>query len=329
MRQSMISIGDDYWIENGAGQRAYKVDGKAFRVRKTLVIEDAAGNEAATLKEKLVSVRDVMTIERGGQTLATVKKAMFTPLRERFDIECANGIKYEVKGKITDHQYEFERDGNQVASVSKKWFRVRDSYGVEIGANEDVALVLAATVAIDQMTHDVRLTRTSADLRHQPLVPDAVRLVGGGAQLLVPERLVVADVALEEPDLAVALEGEDVGRDPVQEPAVVADDDDAAGERLEPGLQRPQRVDVEVVRRLVEEQDVAAGLEQLREMDPVPLATRQLADDLLLVGAAEVERRDVRAGRHLARAGLDDLGALGDLLEDGLVGRQVVADWST
>ena len=113
MRQSMISIGDDYWIENGAGQRAYKVDGKAFRLRKTLVIEDVAGNEVATLKEKLVSVRDVMTIERGGQRLATVKKAMFTPLRERFDVEVENGVKYEVKGKITDHQYEFERDGNQ------------------------------------------------------------------------------------------------------------------------------------------------------------------------------------------------------------------------
>jgi uncharacterized protein YxjI len=111
MRQSMVSIGDDYWIENGAGQRAYKVDGKAFRVRKTLVIEDTAGREVATLKEKLVSVRDVMTIERGGQVLATVKKAMFTPLRERFD--------------------------------------------VEVGPNEDVALILAATVAIDQMTHEI------------------------------------------------------------------------------------------------------------------------------------------------------------------------------
>ncbi len=155
MRQSLVSIGDDYWIENGAGQRAFKVDGKAFRIRKTLVIEDVAGNEVATLKEKLVSVRDVMTIERGGQTLATVKKALFTPLRERFDVEVANGVKYEVKGKITDHQYEFERDGNQVANVSKKWFRVRDTYGVEIGPNEDVALVLAATVAIDQMTHEV------------------------------------------------------------------------------------------------------------------------------------------------------------------------------
>jgi uncharacterized protein YxjI len=120
-----------------------------------LVIEDPAGREVATVKEKLASVREVMTIERGGQTLATVRKALFTPLREKFEIECANGVNYEVKGKITDHQYEFERDGNQVASVSKKWFRVRDSYGVEIGPNEDVALVLAATVALDQMTHQV------------------------------------------------------------------------------------------------------------------------------------------------------------------------------
>ena len=155
MRQSLISIGDDYWIENGAGQRAFKVDGKAFRIRKTLVIEDPAGREVATLKEKLVSVRDVMTIERGGQVLATVKKALFTPLRERFEVEAANGVKYDVKGNITDHQYEFERDGQQVASVSMKWFRIRDTYGVEIGPNEDVALVLATTVALDQMTHDV------------------------------------------------------------------------------------------------------------------------------------------------------------------------------
>jgi uncharacterized protein YxjI len=154
LREKLLSIGDDYWIENGAGERAYKVDGKAFRLRDTLVIEDASGREVATLKEKMVSVRDAMTIERGGEKLATVKKAMFTPLRERFEIDCENGVRYDVKGNITDHQYEFERDGNQVASVSKKWFRVRDTYGVEIGPGENDALILAAAVAIDQMTHD-------------------------------------------------------------------------------------------------------------------------------------------------------------------------------
>ena len=155
LREKMFSIGDDFWIENGAGQRAFKVDGKALRIRETLVIEDAAGREVATIKEKLLSVRDVMTIERGGQPLATIKKALFTPLRERFDVVCANGVTYDVKGRITDHRYKFERDGAQVAEVSKKWFRVRDSYGVEIGPNEDIGLILASVVAIDQMTHDV------------------------------------------------------------------------------------------------------------------------------------------------------------------------------
>ena len=117
----------------------------------------------------------------------------------------------------------------------------------------------------------------------EALVADPVRLVGGGAELLAPERLVVGDVALEEPDLAVALERQDVGRDPVEEPAVVADDDHAAGERLEARLQRAQRVDVQVVGRLVEQQHVAARLEQLREVDAVPLPSRQRADELLLV----------------------------------------------
>ena len=80
----------------------------------------------------------------------------------------------------------------------------------------------------------------------------------------------------------------------------MADDDHAAGERLEPCLQRAQRVDVQVVGRLVEQQHVAAGLEQLGEVDAVPLPSRQRADELLLVSAAEVEARHVRARRELA-----------------------------
>src|SRR4051794_13909982 len=35
MREQMMSIGDDYWIEDDAGRRAYHVDGKAIRIRDT------------------------------------------------------------------------------------------------------------------------------------------------------------------------------------------------------------------------------------------------------------------------------------------------------
>ena len=126
-----------------------------------------------------------------------------------------------------------------------------------------------------------------------------------GAQPLVPVGLVVLVVALEPDHLAVALEGEDVGGDAVEEPAVVADHHRAAGEGQQRLLERAQRVDVEVVGGLVEQQQVAAALEQLGQVDAVALAAREVADLLLLVGALEVERGHVGARGHLALAELE------------------------
>ena len=41
-----------------------------------------------------------------------------------------------------------------MATVSKKWFRVMESYGVEIEPEEDDVLILAITVCIDALTRD-------------------------------------------------------------------------------------------------------------------------------------------------------------------------------
>ena len=39
-----------------------------------------------------------------------------------------------------------------IARISKKWFRVRETYGVEIAEGEDDALLLAITVCIDALS---------------------------------------------------------------------------------------------------------------------------------------------------------------------------------
>ena len=119
MRERMLSIGDDFWIENGAGERAFKVDGKALRLRKTLELQDREGHELLRLQERKLRVRDSMVIEHDGETVATVHKAMITPLRERFKVEIARGGEYDVKGNIVDHEYSFERDGHEVARDRK------------------------------------------------------------------------------------------------------------------------------------------------------------------------------------------------------------------
>jgi len=155
MQEKLVAIGDDFWIENEAGQRAFKVNGKAIRVRDTLVLETADGEELLSIQTKMLHVRDTMNIERGGRKVASVKKALVSPLRDRFSIDVEDGDDMEAKGNIVDHEYKIERNGNQVAEVSRKWFRVRDSYGVELAPGQDDALLLAVTVCIDQMTHDI------------------------------------------------------------------------------------------------------------------------------------------------------------------------------
>ena len=60
----------------------------------------------------------------------------------------------EAKGNIVDHEYEIEREGATVAEVSKRWFHMRDTYGIEIAEAQDDALILAVAVCIDQMSHN-------------------------------------------------------------------------------------------------------------------------------------------------------------------------------
>ena len=152
MREKLFAIGDDFWIETEDGERAFKVDGKALRVRSTFILESPAGEELFKIQEKKLHIRDTMAIERDGERVATIKKALITPLRDRFAIELDDGGELSAKGNIVDHEYEIERDGDTVARISKKWFRVRESYGVDIATGEDAALILAITVAIDSLS---------------------------------------------------------------------------------------------------------------------------------------------------------------------------------
>jgi len=149
MREKMFAIGDDFWIEDADGNRVFKVNGKAVRFRDTFVLEDTHGTELSTIQEKKLSVRDTMTIE-SGSTKATVHKRLIG-IRDHYVIEVEGGEDLKAHGNIVDHEYEIERDGEKVAEVSKKWFRVRDTYGVQLAQGQDVPLILAISVCVDQM----------------------------------------------------------------------------------------------------------------------------------------------------------------------------------
>ena len=155
MREKLFAIGDDYWIENDDGERVFRVDGKALRLRDTLDLEDLDGRRVCRIQTRVLHIRDSMAIEDAdGHQLALVHKALISPLRDRWKVDLAGDREWKVQGNILDHEYEIERDGHKVAEVSKRWLRVRDTYGIDIAPSENHALVLAVTICIDQMAHD-------------------------------------------------------------------------------------------------------------------------------------------------------------------------------
>ncbi|MBW3571608.1 MAG: LURP-one-related family protein [Gemmatimonadetes bacterium] len=154
MRQKLISLGEDFTIADAEGRPAFKVDGKVMRIRETFELTDMQGREVATIREKKIAIRDSMKILRGGETVATVKKALIAPFRDRFSVDVASGEDLSVKGDLLDHEYEIRRGGRTVARVSKRWFALTDTYGIEIEPGEDEGLILGTVVALDEMAHD-------------------------------------------------------------------------------------------------------------------------------------------------------------------------------
>ncbi len=156
LRQKIFSFGDDYTIRDDRGRERFFVDGKVLTLRNTLVLEDMQGDELAVIRQRILAWGPTFEIERDGKTAAVVKKQLFTLFRCRFSVDVPGPDDLEAQGSFLDYEYEFTRGGERVAEVSKRYFAFSDSYGVEIADGEDVVLLLAATVVIDQCCHEKR-----------------------------------------------------------------------------------------------------------------------------------------------------------------------------
>ena len=118
MREKLVAFGDDYFIHNEAGQKVFKVDGKVLRVRDTLKFKDLQGNVLCQIQERMLRIKDVMAIEDAkGNKIAEVKKALITPLRDRWTVKLRNGPDLDVQGNILDHEYEIKEARRKGADV--------------------------------------------------------------------------------------------------------------------------------------------------------------------------------------------------------------------
>jgi uncharacterized protein YxjI len=158
MRQRMFALGQDFNINNAAGQAVIKIDGKVRVVKESLKFRDMQGNLLYKLDEKVLRIRDSFNILKpDGQLAAKVHNAIIDPLRERFTIEIPGGENMMTKGKVIWAQYDVFRGQKTVAKISKQFSWIgRDQYVVDIVPGEDDCLILAITVVIDMMVSNGR-----------------------------------------------------------------------------------------------------------------------------------------------------------------------------
>jgi uncharacterized protein YxjI len=149
IRERFFSIGDDFDVLDEHGTKVFHVDGKVLSLRNKVIVEDPSGAEVASLHRHLVAVRPTYQIVIGGEKAAEVRKKLFTPFREKFTIDVPGPDDLEIRGDLLDHEYVIERGGDEVASVSKRWLTMRDTYAVQIGPDVDPLLILCSVLAVE------------------------------------------------------------------------------------------------------------------------------------------------------------------------------------
>ncbi|MBW8739758.1 MAG: LURP-one-related family protein [Streptomyces turgidiscabies] len=149
VRDRLLGIGDDYWIEDQHGTRVYLVDGKAMRLRDTFELKDTQGRVLIDIHQKMFALRDTMVIERDGDPLATIRRKRLSLLRNHYRVSLVDGTELDVSGKILDREFAVDYNGELLAQISRRWLHIRETYGVDVVRDDaDPALLIAVAVCV-------------------------------------------------------------------------------------------------------------------------------------------------------------------------------------
>jgi uncharacterized protein YxjI len=154
MKQKLFSWADSYVIRDEKEQDVAQVTGQLFSFGHQLSFDNMKGENLAFIRQKVLSWGPTYEIYRNNQLAAVVKKELFTFFHCKFEVDVPGPNDLLAEGEFLDHEYTFTRQGATIATVSKQWFSWTDTYGIDVATGEDVVLVLASAVVIDECCHD-------------------------------------------------------------------------------------------------------------------------------------------------------------------------------
>ena len=153
LKQKLLAFGDDFDVLDESGNKVFYFDSKIGGFQRRIIVEGADGQRVAVIKKKFFTFRPTFILYgKDGAEDARIFKKAFT-FRKTFFIDVPGPHDITVVGRFVEHDYRFFRDGREIAEVSKRWFKAKDTYGVEVANRGDLLLVLSAAVVIDILCH--------------------------------------------------------------------------------------------------------------------------------------------------------------------------------
>ncbi len=136
-------------IKNEKGEELGKAVSKFLSFRGKIEFIDSQGQKVGFIEGKLSARPTFKIVDRHQKHIATVKEKMLT-IRSEWWVEDPEGEKILfVKGDVWGLEYKIEdKSGLVVAEVSKKFWSIRDHFGVKIKYDFNPFLVLSIVVAL-------------------------------------------------------------------------------------------------------------------------------------------------------------------------------------
>jgi uncharacterized protein YxjI len=152
LKKKILSVREHYDLEDRTGTKLGEADGNLFQFPAKFVVIDTSGAELMRIEGKVFALRKQFTFyDNAGRELGTIKKKIAKLIGEEYWVE-RDGVEFmRIYGNFTEHDYQMQVSGVQVASVHKKWVSVRDQLGLSITGEVDHRVVIGALIVIEHV----------------------------------------------------------------------------------------------------------------------------------------------------------------------------------
>jgi uncharacterized protein YxjI len=148
LRKKILAIASSYEIHDENDNLAFVAKGKLLSFGDHITVTDPRQQTVFTLRQKVFAILPTYRIAFGDGTSALVKQR-FSFFRKRFSVVGLANVELTAQGSLFDYEYEIADQGNiPVATVSKKFFALSDTYGIDIHDDRYQHAVIACNLVI-------------------------------------------------------------------------------------------------------------------------------------------------------------------------------------